>query len=110
MEFSERDLVRKVTPKSDELQRMLDAPYVSRSNVDFPIKEFVEFLAETGARDDEAIHLEWTDIESGVWFVREKPNCPTRFGIGWGPKWGKERKIVLSPRALEILGLSLIHI
>lgn len=103
LEFSEKDLVRSVTPKAEELQRLLNAPYNSRSNVDFPIKEFVEFLAETGARDDEAMNAEWSDIENGVWHIQHKPNCPTRFGIGWAPKWGKERKIVLSPRALEVL-------
>lgn len=101
--FSQRDLIRTVTPKAEELQRLLNAPYQSRSNVDFPIKEFVEFLAETGARDDEAIHLEWPDIENGVWHIRSKPDCPTRFGIGWAPKWGKERRVVLSPRAIEVL-------
>jgi len=103
LKFSDRDLIRSVTPKVEELQKLLAAPYKARSNIDFPIKEFVEFLAETGAREDEAIHIEWTDIEDGIWHIKAKPNCPTRFGIGWTPKWGKERKVVLSPRALEVL-------
>lgn len=71
LKFPERDLVRSVTPKADDLKKLLEAPYKARSkkrdrkseiekarsNVDFPIKEFVEFLAETGARDDEASQL-----------------------------------------------------
>lgn len=103
LEFAEKDLVRSVTPKAEDLRKMLSTPYQARSNVDFPIKEFVEFIAETGARDDEAIHLEWTDIENGVWHIRPKADCPTRFGIGWAPKWGKDRKVVLSSRALGVL-------
>lgn len=101
--FAGKDVVRSITPKADELRRLLNAPYESRVNIDFPIKEFVEFLAETGARDDEVMHLEWSDIENGIWHLGHKPNCPTQFGIGWAPKWGKERNIVLTPRALDVL-------
>ncbi|PIU01002.1 MAG: hypothetical protein COT74_00385 [Bdellovibrionales bacterium CG10_big_fil_rev_8_21_14_0_10_45_34] len=104
LEISRRDLIRSTTPRSEDLQKLLNAPYEARSNVDFPIKEFVEFLAETGARDGEAVHLEWSDIANGIWHIRNKPECPTKYGIGWTPKWSKERKIVLSPRALQILG------
>ena len=46
--------------------------------------------------------MEWKDIEDGFWHIRYKPNCPTKFGIGWSPKWGKSRSIPLKPEALEV--------
>ena len=57
----------------------------------------------TGARLGEVLHLEWEDIEDGFWHIRYKPNCPTKFGMGWSPKWEKSRSIPLKSEALEVL-------
>ena len=103
--LSEKDQVRSNTPTHEQINQILACEYESDVRVDFSIKEFVLFLRETGAREGEALHLEWPDIENGVWTIRNKPNCPTKFGIGWAPKWLKERDIVLSPVALRVLEL-----
>ena len=47
--------------------------------------------------------MEWKDIEDGFWHIRYKPNCPTKFGMGWSPKWDKPRSIPLKSEALEVL-------
>jgi len=51
----------------------------------------------------EALHLEFTDIVNGIWKLREKPMCPTKYGMGWIPKCDGERDIALTPRALAII-------
>lgn len=101
--LNEKDSVRSATPTQDQLNQILMCKYESDQRTDFPIKEFFLFLKETGAREGEGLHLEWPDIVDGVWRIRSKPNCPTRFGIGWTPKWLKERDIVLTPVALRVL-------
>ena len=47
--------------------------------------------------------MELDDIEDGFWQNSHKPNCPTKFGIGWSPKWSKSRSISLKSDALELL-------
>ena len=76
-------------------------PY--ESDNDFPIKEFFLFARETGARLGEILHLEWDDVKDGIWHLKRKPSCPTKYGLGWAPKWGKERKVFLSPTAQAVL-------
>ena len=70
-----------------------------------PIVEIVKFLIFTGARLGEVLHLEFSDIdfETGVWHIRKKPKCPTFYGLGWSPKWEKERTVVLFPEALAVI-------
>ena len=97
--------MRSTTPTQDQINQILTCEYETDKRVDFPIKEFVLFAKETGAREGELLHLEWSDIENGVWRIRIKSNCPTTYGIGWTPKWLKERDIVLSPVALRVLEL-----
>ena len=97
---------RRVRSKSFEISdlgKILNAPYVHPEG--FPIKEFFEFKLETGARLNEILCLEWPDLDltNGVWELKVKPQCPTTDGIGFKPKWGKERKIPLSQRAVKIL-------
>ena len=48
-------------------------------------------------------HLEWEDIEDSFWHIRYKPNCHTKFGMDWSPKWKKSKSIPLKSEALEIL-------
>jgi integrase len=43
----------------------------------------VIFLAETGCRIGEALHLKFADIVNGIWKLREKPMCPTKYRMGW---------------------------
>ncbi|MBF0279888.1 MAG: tyrosine-type recombinase/integrase [SAR324 cluster bacterium] len=70
-----------------------------------PIDDIVRFIAYTGCRLREALHAEWSDfdLEKGIWFIRHKPNCPTKEGIGWSPKWHKERVVPLFPEAIKLL-------
>lgn len=105
IKLTEKDMVRSTTPTQDQLSRILKCEYESDKRTDFKIKLFYLFLKETGARKGEALHLERTDIVDGIWKIRRKDNCPTQFGIGWAPKWLKERDVVLSPVALRILDL-----
>lgn len=97
---------RKVRTKSfdfHDVAKILNASYVHPEG--FPIKEFFELKLETGARLQELLCLEWNDFDSSarVWHLRSKPTCPTPNGIGFKPKWGKERTIPLSNRAIELL-------
>ena len=86
----------------DQIFKVMQADYNSDNG--FPIKAFFLFARETGARLGEILHLEWNDIKDGVWHIKTKANCPTKYHqLGWSPKWGKERKIFLSPTALSVL-------
>ena len=67
------------------------------------IRPLIRFIVYTGCRLGEALHLEWDDIEEGVWQIRGKPNRPTANGMGWAPKWGMARSVHLFPEALEVL-------
>ncbi len=103
IKLSEKDSVRSNTPTQDQINKILKCEYEADKRTGFHTKIFFFFLKETGARVGEALHLEWIDIENGVWKIRHKENCPTQFGIGWSPKWAKERDIVLSSLALRLL-------
>jgi integrase len=69
------------------------------------LKAIIYFSILTGARRSEVLHAEWTDFdwENGVWEIRIKPDCPTQYGLGWSPKWGKERDVILCTPAIELL-------
>lgn len=70
-----------------------------------PLKPLLRFLLFTGARLGEVLHAEWSDfdLEQSIWHLRYKPQCPTKDGLGWGPKWNKARKVKLFPEALKVL-------
>lgn len=106
IKLSEKDSVRSTTPTHDQINKILKCKHEADVRTGFPIKAFFFFLKETGARVGEALHLEWADIENGIWKIRRKDNCPTQYGIGWAPKWTKERDIVLSAQALRLLELT----
>jgi len=95
------DRVRSSSPTTREIGQILDARYTHRYG--FPIQRLIIFLAETGARWGETLHLEFTDIENGIWKIREKPMCPTKYGMGWIPKCDGERDVALTPKALAIV-------
>lgn len=103
LKLSEKDSVRSTTPTQDQINKILKCEHESDTRTGFQTKAFFFFLKETGARVGEALHLEWPDIENGIWRIRSKENCPTQYGIGWSPKWTKERDVVLSPLALRLL-------
>ncbi len=105
IKLTERDAVRSTTITQDQITQIIKADFKPDKRTDFRMKEFFLFLRKTGAREGEGLHLEWADIVNGVWKIRHKPNCPTKFGIGWSPKWNKERDVILSPLALRILEL-----
>jgi integrase len=71
----------------------------------FDIKAFVLFIYATGLRPGEVRHLEWDDIDLQTRKLRlkTKKNCPTRYGLGWKPKWSKEREVDLNDMAMMIL-------
>ncbi len=70
-----------------------------------PLKELIMLLAGTGMRTGEALHLEWFDIdfEQRQIKLRSKPNTPTCWGLGWKPKWGKERTVPMPDVVAEVL-------
>ncbi len=97
---------RKTRSKSysfDDVVAILNAPYKHPEG--FPIKEFFEFILETGARYLEALCLEWSDLDfkNKVWVIKEKPLCPTPYGMGFKPKHGRTREVKLTNRAIEVL-------
>ncbi len=88
-----------------EVQALLTVDYQTKSRANTPIQAITKFIAYTGARRGEVLHAEWEDfdLDQGIWYIREKPHCPTFWGLGWSPKWEKERTIKLFPEALEVL-------
>ena len=78
-------LVRDHLPKNEEIHALLDQ--------DSEIRPLIQFLAFSGARLGEALHMEWGDLKNGIWMIRNKPECITKEGLGWPPKWGKHRSI-----------------
>ncbi len=103
IQICQSDRVRKRTFDPSDIVKISKCNY--KHKFDFPLVLFVLFLAETGAREGEALHFEWTDFDenSSSWMIKEKPDCPTIHRVGWKPKWGKERKIFLSESAKRIL-------
>lgn len=97
--------VRDRLPTDSELESLLNVERSGGSKSWTPIQDIVAFLAFTGARLGEVLHAEWRDfdLDQGIWRIHHKPDCPTKYGLGWSPKWHKEREILLFPEALEIL-------
>jgi len=93
--------VRSNTFTHEQIIKIMQTPFDSYTGLN--MKALFLWLRETGCRIGEALHLEWQDVQDGVWSIRYKPKCPTRFGLGWGPKWNKPRKIFLTSAAQEIL-------
>jgi integrase len=100
-------LVRDHLPTDKEVKTILDASerLSKESSSSAPIRQILQLLVFTGCRLGEALHAEWTDfdLENGTWTICYKSNCPTKNGLGWSPKWGKKRQIILLPEALNII-------
>jgi len=107
-------LVRKEIPTDEEVRAIFseldqnDKLYLQgnfHSSSISPLKAITHFIILTGARRSEVLHAEWTDFdwENGVWKIRIKPDCPTQYGLGWAPKWGMERDIILCTPAIKLL-------
>ena len=99
--------VRDRLATDEEIKAILSAekPSVTHSSSYSPIDTIIPFLIFTGARLSEALHAEWDDfdLKNGVWNIEEKTICPTKYGLGWSPKWGQNRQIILFQEALDIL-------
>lgn len=99
--------VRVRLPSDKEIKAILNAPdpLVTDTSSLSPIKSIVYFLVCTGARLGEALHAEWPDfdLDRGIWKIRFKPNCPTKYRLGWSPKWKKERDVILFREAVDLL-------
>ncbi len=94
---------RRVYVPKKHLDLMLETPIPS--SVTFALRAVIILIVNTGMRIGEVLHLEWPEIkiEKRRIELREKPYCPTQFGIGWKPKWGVERDVPLNETALWIL-------
>lgn len=97
--------VRDRLPSNSEIQALLTVKVQGGSRQWTPIQAIIQFLAFTGARVGEVLHAEWSDfdLDNGIWHIRYKADCPTKDGLGWSPKWEKERSVFLFPEALEVL-------
>jgi len=98
--------VRDRLATDEEIQRILNIDPTNLPNLqDQNIGSILRFLVFTGARLGEVLHAEWDDfdLKNGVWNLRYKATCPTKDGLGWGPKWNKPRYILLFPEALQVL-------
>jgi len=99
-------IVRDRLASKEEIQAILTAEKAPQKGMYIsPIHEVVSFLIYTGARLGEVLHAEWDDfdLEKGIWYIRKKPQCPTKECLGWVPKHHKERTVVLFPEALALL-------
>ncbi|NQU63254.1 MAG: site-specific integrase [SAR324 cluster bacterium] len=98
---------------NEELDKLYSAErYASkRSQTISSIDEMVKCLLFTGARIGEVLHIELPDLDlnMGIWHIKFKPECPTKHGKGWKPRWGKGRTIFLIPEAIELLRSIPIH-
>ncbi|MGK5083241.1 tyrosine-type recombinase/integrase [Bdellovibrionota bacterium FG-1] len=96
-----QEKARAVVFSSEEIQKLVSTAYTAKSG--FNVKAFVLLMYATGMRPGELIHLEWTDVVDRWVRLRSKPRCPTKHGLGWKPKWGKDREVYLNDTALLIL-------
>ncbi len=87
-----------------EVESLLAVDY-GALDIRYDLKSLIGFAFQTGMRTGELLHLEWDDVDLGSSLakVRTKPGCPTRYGLGWAPKWRKERIIPLTEEAQRIL-------
>ena len=97
-------IVRDHIPDNSEIQALITAEYEEQNRFSTPIQAIVKFLIFTGARVGEVLHAEWDDfdLDQGIWYLRNKPNCPTIHRVGWTPKT-KDREVHLFPEAIEVL-------
>jgi integrase len=87
----------------DHFVLLLNASEKSASPIN--LHDMLELNWEVAFRMDEMLTLEWTqiDLERRLISIIEKPNFPTRFGLGWAPKWHQERTITLTDKAIEVI-------
>jgi len=71
----------------EEIQAMLKAADVDESDL-------IKFLLETGVRDKEAAHVEWSDIENGFLNLKDKPKYE------WRLKDKENRSIPVNPKLM----------
>ena len=71
-------LVRDHLPNNKEIHALLGQ--------NSEIRPLIQFLAFSGTRLGEALHMEWGGHKNGIWMIRNKPECMTKEGLGWSPK------------------------
>lgn len=100
--LSETEKARKVVVNAADIVKILQT---DTRDWNLNIRDIAYFILNTGLRVGEVMHLEWSDIdwEKRVLHLCCKPACPTRFGLGWRPKMGKERAVPLNSAALAVL-------
>lgn len=93
---------RTVAPTHDIVPRLLSANYKHR--YEFPIKEFAYGLYRTGARLQELLYLEVSDVDwqTGRWVIQTK-KCPTKHGDSWSPKYAKTRVTFIPGDVLDMM-------
>lgn len=101
--------------KKSQAQREVWIPYeqfvkllAAAEQVRTPLVDFADMLElnwELALRRDEMLTLEWWQFDRSNRLLRivNKPEFPTPLGKGWSPKWGKERTLPLTDKAVEIL-------
>lgn len=96
---------RNVIIEPEDIEKLLSVDY-GALDIRYDLKSLIGFALQTGMRTGELLHLEWDDVdlENGLARVRTKPGCPTKHGLGWAPKWRKERIVPLTEEARYILG------
>lgn len=94
--IAESQKSRKVFIPLEHLKRILAVQPSSQTQID--LRPIIHFILNTGARPGEVFHLEWPDIDlvNRIIRIRHKPNCPTKNGLGWMPKWKVERIIPIN--------------
>ncbi len=99
---SKDEKVRRVAPPKEIIPKLMNADYKHRFG--FPIKEFAYGLYRTGARKEELLYLEVQDVdwETGLWKIHKK-RCPTKDGMTWFPKYGKNRVTIIPKDLLKLL-------
>lgn len=93
---------RSIATPRETLTKLLEAKYKHR--YEFPIKEFAYGLFRTGARKEELLFMEISDVDwqTGKWTIKSK-NCPTKHGEEWRPKYGKSRVTIIPQDMLMML-------
>ncbi len=103
LRLAKSERVRNKVIQLHEWKQIMLAP--TPKGFGFDIKLIATFTTATGFRLGEILHLRWSDIDlvTGEIRIRVKPDCPTRNGMGWRPKWDVEGEVPLNPVSLLVL-------
>jgi integrase len=96
--------IRKPKPRPQPFWTIDQVRTILAAAAKSPYRNVFLFLAETGMRIGEVIHLSWNDIdlERRVAYVREKQIGKKPTDV-WKPKTGRQRVVPLSHEVIEML-------